>query len=89
MPLKVITTRYKNKNIRAENTWFFGAKLFVDDVCVDKTKQLFSISDNKPLLEHKLTVDGHELDIEVYCVAWLVVKLKICANGIRVSGDDF
>lgn len=89
MPLKAISVRYRDIDIRAENTWFCGAKLFVDGICVDTNKKLFSVSKNNPLLKHQLNVNNEKFGIEVFCVAWLFVKLKICVNGVWVAGEDF
>ncbi len=89
MPKKVIDINHDELNIRVENTWFNGARLYINGSLKDKNGQLFSTSDSRTFLEHTLVLDGKEYQIEVFCVAWLFVKLKICVNGVFAGGHNF
>lgn len=35
------------------------------------------------------TIEDNEHLIEVYCVVWLFVKIKVCLDGESIAGDDF
>jgi len=89
MPTKIVNTEQNGIKIQVVNTWFNGARLYVNGECVDKNGQLFSTSKDLTFLEHKLLADGNEYHITVYCVAWFYTKLKICINGVFVAGDNF
>lgn len=89
MPKRVVAVEHEGLNIRVENTWFAGAKLFINNILEDTNKQLFSVSGAKPILTSMKELNGKKYDIAVYCVAWLFVKLKVCVNGVRVGGDIF
>lgn len=89
MPKRVVAIEHEGLSIRVENTWFSGAKLFINDLLEDTNKQLISVSGAKPILTSTKELNGKKYDIAVYCVAWLSVKLKVCVNGVRVGGDIF
>ena len=76
--------KYKNHKIRDINTWFAGAKLYVDGECRDTSSSLIATSKDAPLLSAKLNDD--EI-VEIYLIAVWTTKAKICINGEQVGGD--
>jgi len=78
-------TVYKGHKIRVVNTWFSGAKLYVDDECKDTNQQLFSTDATRPILTAKL---GDE-SVEIFMKSILTTKAKICVGGEQVGGDVF
>ncbi len=89
MPLKQIYTRYKEHDIRVDNTWLRGAKLYINDECKDETKQLIALDSKAPILSTTITTKDGTENIEVFCVAVFTVKIQIHANGKLISGENF
>lgn len=82
-------TEYKGHQIRVLNTWFSGAKLYVDGDCRDECKELVNVSRDRPLLSASLEIDGERHVIEVFIVSVVSTLAKICVNGKQVGGDVF
>ncbi|QYJ76127.1 hypothetical protein [Shewanella sp. FJAT-52076] len=89
MPRKVVETSIGNTSIKFENTWFSGAKLFVDDELVVKDNSLFSLDKKTPFVSKKIVVDGAVHLIEVFVYALWDVKIKLNLNGKYAAGDKF
>ena len=89
MPEKQIFTRYKDHDIRVENTWLSGAKLYVNNEQVDETTQMLALSPNTPLLATTITTPSGTETIEIFVMAILTVKMQIHANGQLISGEKF
>jgi hypothetical protein len=87
MPLKGWIVRHAGHEIRVLNTWLFGAKLYVDDVCVCENRGLFSVTTNRPLLTAAIEVAGKSQAIEVFIVSILTTKAAIFVDGVQVGGD--
>ena len=88
MPKKVLETTIGNTQVRFENTWFSGAKLFVDGELLVKDNSLFSLDKNSPFVAKRIVVDGVEYLIEIFVYALWDVKIKLCLNGEYVTGDN-
>ena len=81
---------YENHEIRIVNTWFSGAKLYIDGDCRDTNTEYVTVSGNRPVLSATIhRPDGQQLRVEVYVTALLTTKAKICVNGRQVGGDIF
>ena len=78
--------QYENHTIRVVNTWFAGAKLYIDGEMRDFCNSLFEVTGSSPVLSAKLS-DNHI--IEVYIIAIWSTKAKICLNGKPIGGDVF
>lgn len=89
MPVKELIVPYKGKKIRVKNTWFSGAKLYIDGDCRDTTQQLFSANGNKPILSTSIEAENEKEIIEVFITAILTVKIKIHVNGEFLAGEHF
>jgi len=83
------TATHAGHAIRVRNSWNRGLKLYVDDVCQTATSRLFSISRSRPVLRHQFVAEHSSFLIEVFCVAWLRVKVKIVVAGQQIGGDAF
>lgn len=82
--------------IRVVNTWFQGARLYVDGQLCSENTDLFSISNRTPILATTIsTCEGRSARLEVFIVAILTTKARICVNGRQIGGnghrysDDF
>lgn len=75
--------------IKVVNTWFHGAKLFVNGQEVAVNNKYFALSKSHPVMSVRTLVDGTERLIEVFAFAVLTVKLKICLDGKQIAGDKF
>lgn len=82
-------TEYKGHTIRVVNNWFSGAKLYLDGDCRDISTEMISVTGDRPLLSASLDVDGERYRVEVFVVAILSSKARICVNGQQVGGDVF
>ncbi|MCF6274940.1 MAG: hypothetical protein L3J05_04170 [Robiginitomaculum sp.] len=89
MPKKQIFTRYKDHDIRVDNTWLSGAELYVNDERMDKTEQLLALNPAEALLSTTITTDDGIETIEVFMLALLTVKIQIHANGQVIAGENF
>ncbi len=72
--------------IRVVNTWFSGVKLYVDSECRDTISALFSLNKDSPVLSARL---NDEDTVEIFFIAWMTTKAKICVNGEQIGGDVF
>ena len=79
-------TKYENHTIKVVNTWFAGAKLYIDGECRDSSYSFFEVNSTAPLLSVKLSDSNI---IEIYAKAIWTVKIKICLNGEQIGGDVF
>ena len=83
------TATHAGHAIRVHNSWNRGLKLYVDDVCQSATSRLFAVSRSRPVLRHQFVAEHSSFLIEVFCVAWLSVKVKIVVDGRRIGGENF
>ncbi|MBL4595505.1 MAG: hypothetical protein JKX99_02890 [Robiginitomaculum sp.] len=89
MPKKILIADYKGHEIRVENTWLFGAKLYIDDECRDTTVEWWALSPKQSLLRAPLGIDGVNHLVEVFFLAIFTVKIKIHVDGVQIAGDVF
>ncbi len=89
MPLKRVTAQIGSTEIKFENTWFHGAKLFVNGQEVATNNKYFALSKSHPVISVRTLIDGTEKLIEVFAFAIFTVKLKICLDGKQIAGDQF
>ncbi|KAF0176532.1 MAG: hypothetical protein IV086_14635 [Hyphomonadaceae bacterium] len=89
MPAKEWVAEYKGHKIRVCNTWFFGAKLYIDGERRDTDNELLAFG-AKPIMSARLVRDDSQSDlVEVFVRAVFTVKAKIYADGKQIGGDDF
>jgi hypothetical protein len=87
---KRLSVDYHEHKVEVTNSWFTGAKLYIDDNLVDRNYGIFALNKNKTLMKASIQINDSEHLIEVF--AWapcLSVNIKICANGQQISGDRF
>ncbi|MBP8008172.1 MAG: hypothetical protein KAY87_03485 [Thiopseudomonas sp.] len=89
VPKKIVETSIGNTSIKFENTWFSGAKLFIDNELVVKENSFFALDKKSPFVAKKVFVDGAEHLVEVFVYALWDVKIKLHLNGKYVAGDKF
>ena len=89
MPVKELSITYKGKKIRVENTWFSGAKLYIDGDCRDTTNRLINVDSTKPLLSASIETESGSEIIEAFIVAIMTTKIKLHANGEFIAGENF
>lgn len=89
MPLKRVVAQIGDTEIKVENTWLSGARLFVNGSAVARTDDYFALNKSKPMMTAKVVIDGAEKLVEVFCFALFTVKIKICVDGIQLAGDRF
>jgi hypothetical protein len=82
---------HSGHRIRVQNTWFSGARLYIDGECRDTNQQFFAVSGAMPRLSARLVdSEGQTHVIEVFIKAPLfTVKTKICVDGRQIGGDVF
>lgn len=88
MPKKEIIADHNGSHIRVTNTWFGGAKLYVDGECKDTCKDAFP-SPNSACMSAVAINNGEKSVIEIYIKAIFTVKIKVCVNGQQIGGDKF
>lgn len=82
------TCQHEGHAIRVVNSWFSGAKLYVDGDCRDTNRDLFSVDASRPLLSCSLPGEGGARSVvEVYLVAVLTTRAMICVDGRCIAGD--
>ena len=86
---KEVVANYAGHTIRVVNTWFSGAKLYLDGDCRDSNTELFVLDKNAALMSAQLEVEGQKRLVEVFCQALFTVKIKICVDGELVGGESF
>lgn len=91
MPKKEWVAEFKGHQIRVVNTWLTGAKLYIDGECRDSSQgQQITVDKKSPLLSGRLQdSDGGDHRIEIFLIAWLTTKAKICVDGKQIAGDVF
>jgi len=77
-------TSFQGHEIRVVNTWFSGAKLYVDGECVDRTYRLIALGGI--ILSTK--IEPNDLVIDVAMEVISEAKVKIYANN-ELIGVDF
>jgi hypothetical protein len=83
--MKEWLVEFQNHQIRVTNSWFRGAKLFVDGVLRAENKSLIA-NPGRPLLSASLA-DADSPIIEVFFQAVMTVKAKIVIDGNKVAGE--
>ena len=89
MPVKTFTAQFEGHEILVVNTWFNGIALYIDGEEKDKNDGMISVKGTEPLLKASMEVNGKEKLIEVYVRAILFVRVKICADGEFIGGNNF
>ncbi len=82
---------YNGHRIRVQNTWFSGARLYIDGECRDICKQIFVVSGAFPRLSASfVNSDSQKHVVEVFLKApFFTVQAKICVDGRQIGGDVF
>jgi len=87
---KKIFANFLNHEILVTNSWFTGAKLYIDGVCCSKNHQLFALNKSKVRLTGNLNIDGQDHAVEIFAWApFVTVHLKICVDGNQIAGGSF
>ena len=76
-------TRFQGHEIRVVNTWFNGAKLYVDGECVDRTYRLIALGGI--ILSTKIQPNNLVIDVAMEVIS--EAKVKIYANNELIGGD--
>ena len=88
MPKREIVAEHEGHEIRVVNSWFGGAKLYVDGDCRDTTNELFALG-GSPILSATLSFESGTQLVEVYIRAVMTTKIKIYVDGRHIAGDIF
>ena len=76
---------YDGHSIRVVNSWFGGAKLYIDGDIRDSTNALFAVGEK--LLSAKINDKGDIVEIIIH--ATFSTKVKILVNDYQIGGDKF
>jgi hypothetical protein len=76
---------YGGYKIRVVNTWFGGAKLYINGECRDKNSAFIALGET--LLSAKLNEAGDIVEVSISAV--LTTKAKILVNKTQIGGDLF
>lgn len=80
--------RHEGRSLRVVNSWFSGARLYVDGDLRDTNTELFSVDATRPVLSAALDdVGGARAVVEVFVVSVVTTRAMICVDGVRVGGD--
>jgi hypothetical protein len=89
MFIKQWVTEFQGHSIRVTNSWFGGAKLYIDGECRDVNTDTFAVSVDAPVLRARIDPNNMSSSlVEVFCKAIITVKAKIHIDGKKVAGDD-
>ena len=80
-PIDIWEFETSNLKGRVENNWKWGAKLFINDIEVDKNKDLIAIKGQEALLTFK----DENNQVHIYVRALLVVKIKVTVNDKNLN----
>jgi hypothetical protein len=83
--MKEWSFEFENHQIRVTNSWFRGAKLYIDGVLRATNRSLIA-NPGQPAFTAPLA-DGKGPIVEVFFEAVMTVKAKIVIDGKKVSGD--
>jgi hypothetical protein len=83
--MKEWLVEFQNHKIRVTNSWFRGAKLYIDGALRAENKSLIA-NPGQPTFNAQLA-DADSPMIEVYFQAVMTVKAKIVIDGKKVAGD--
>lgn len=75
------TTNYENNEIKVENTWFSGERLFVNGELQDKKNGFFSSN----LTGHILNSDNEKEQIKVNLFGWIKIDCKLFINDKKIE----
>jgi hypothetical protein len=79
--------RHAGRDLRVVNTWFSGARLYVDGDLRDTCTELVSVDATRPLLSASLDGPGGRSVVEVFIVSVVTTKAMVCVDGVVVGGD--
>tara|TARA_B100001142_G_scaffold308692_1_gene340450 strand:- start:467 stop:730 length:264 start_codon:yes stop_codon:yes gene_type:complete len=76
---------HEGHKIRVVNTWFGGAKLYIDGECRDTTRAFIALGET--LLSARLNEAGDIVEVSISAI--LTTKAKISVNKTQIGGDHF
>lgn len=81
---------FEDREIRVQNSWNGGMRLFIDDEQVAENHQLFSVDKERPLLTASVAREkGAPFLVEIFAHALFWVSVKIVVDGKQVGGEVF
>jgi hypothetical protein len=75
------TTNYKGNEIKIENTWFNGERLFVNGILQDEKTSLVSSN----LTGHLINEKNEKENIKVYLFGYFKIKCKLFINDQKIE----
>ncbi len=87
--VKKVMANYYGHEILVVNTWFSGAKLFINGELRAENKALFAHTAERPFMTTELELKGLFHTVDVFCRAHLTVEIKICLDGQQIGGEVF
>ncbi len=87
--VKKVMANYYGHEILDVNSWFSGAKLFINGEFRGENRTLFALTGREPLLATELELKGQFHTVEVFCRAHFTVEIKICVDGQQIGGEVF
>lgn len=75
------TTNYENNEIKIENTWFNGERLYVNGILQDEKTSLFSSN----LTGHLINVNNQRENIKVSLFGYVKIKCSLFINDKKIE----
>ena len=75
------TTTYENQEIRIENTWFSGERLFVNGVLQDEKASLFSSDLTGHIINSKNEIENIKLNLG----GFLKIECRLFINDKKIE----
>ena len=83
--MKEWLVEFQDHKVRVTNSWFRGAKLYIDGALRAENKSLIA-NPGQPTFS-ALLAGAHSPVVEVFFQAVMTVKAKIVIDGKKVAGD--
>jgi hypothetical protein len=75
------TTNYENNEIKVENTWFNGERLYVNGILQDEKTSLFSSN----LTGHLINTNNQRENIKVSLFGYVKIKCSLFINDKKIE----
>ena len=73
--------KYEESEIRIENSWFRGEKLFVNNKLQDERLSFFSSN----LIGHLISKDGKRIPIKVNLSGWFTIGCRLFIDDEKIE----
>jgi hypothetical protein len=87
--VKRMMANFYGHEILVVNTWFSGARLYINGECRAESGAVFVLNWKQALLTAEFDDDGELHIVEVFFRAIFMVEIKICVDGQQIGGEVF